>query len=82
MQSIRFFIMMLPTFLARVSPASTRAKPACMKNTRTPAMSTQMLSRMTWLATPSGMSCAYAGAAMASTTAPLIAGMASSFRLT
>ena len=28
---------MLATFLAQVSPASTSAKPACMKNTRQPA---------------------------------------------
>ena len=34
-KSIRFFIMMLATLLARVSPASTKAKPACMKMTST-----------------------------------------------
>ncbi len=38
--------MMLDTFLARVSPASTRAKPACMKITRIAATNTQMLSRV------------------------------------
>ena len=30
-KSIMFFIMMLDTLLARVRPASTRAKPTCMK---------------------------------------------------
>jgi len=33
-KSIRFFIMILIEFLARVKPASTQAKPACMKKTR------------------------------------------------
>ena len=32
-KSIKFFIMMFPAFFARVNPASTIAKPACMKNT-------------------------------------------------
>ena len=32
-KSIRFFIMMLPVFFARVKPASTIAKPACIQNT-------------------------------------------------
>lgn len=32
-KSIRFFIMMLPAFFALVKPASTIAKPACIKNT-------------------------------------------------
>ena len=32
-KSIRFFIIILPVFLALVKPASTIAKPACMKNT-------------------------------------------------
>ena len=32
-KSIRFFMMMLPAFFARVKPVSTMAKPACMKNT-------------------------------------------------
>lgn len=35
MKSMRFFIMMLATLFARVIPASTRAKPACMKITNT-----------------------------------------------
>lgn len=33
-KSIKFFIMMLPAFFALVNPASTKVKPACMKNTR------------------------------------------------
>ena len=32
-KSIRFFIRMLPAFLARVKPVSTMAKPACIQNT-------------------------------------------------
>ena len=36
-----FFIMMLTAFLALVKPASTMAKPACMKNTRAAATSVQ-----------------------------------------
>ena len=32
-KSIRFFIMMLPAFFARVKPVSTMAKPACIKKT-------------------------------------------------
>src|SRR5690554_4610923 len=43
-KSITFFIMMLPTFLARVKPDSTMAKPACIKNTSTAASKTQMVS--------------------------------------
>ena len=42
-KSIRFFMMMLPAFFARVKPVSTMAKPACMKNTRAAAISTQMV---------------------------------------
>ena len=33
-KSIKFFIMMLPAFLALVNPASTIANPACIKNTK------------------------------------------------
>src|SRR5210317_553033 len=40
-KSIRFFIMMLTAFLARVKPDSTRAKPACIKNTRAAATRVQ-----------------------------------------
>ena len=43
--SVMFLAKMFTTFFARVMPASTSAKPACMKNTRTPAMNTQMLFR-------------------------------------
>ena len=40
---IRFFIRMLPVFLARVKPASHMAKPACMKKTRAAPSNTQMV---------------------------------------
>ena len=40
-KSIRFFMMMLPAFFARVKPVSTIAKPACMKNTSAAATSVQ-----------------------------------------
>ncbi len=40
-KSIRFFIMMLTAFLARVKPVSTMAKPACMKKTRAAAIRVQ-----------------------------------------
>ena len=33
-KSIRFFIIMLPAFFARVKPVSTIAKPACIQNTK------------------------------------------------
>ena len=33
-KSIKFFMMMLPAFLALVKPVSTMANPACMKKTR------------------------------------------------
>ena len=32
-KSIRFFMMILPAFFARVKPVSTMAKPACIQNT-------------------------------------------------
>jgi hypothetical protein len=38
---MRFFIMMLMAFLARVKPVSTMAKPACMKKTRAAATRVQ-----------------------------------------
>ena len=41
-KSIRFFIMILPAFLARVKPASTIAKPACIKNTNAAPIRYQM----------------------------------------
>ena len=34
---MKFFMAMLAVFLARVNPASTSAKPACIRNTRAPA---------------------------------------------
>ena len=40
-KSIRFFIMILTAFLARVKPVSTMAKPACIKNTRAAATRVQ-----------------------------------------
>ena len=45
-KSIRFFMMMLPAFLALVKPVSTIAKPACMKKTSAVATSTQTVSRL------------------------------------
>ena len=42
-KSIRFFIRMLPVFLALVKPASHMAKPACMKKTSAAPSSTQMV---------------------------------------
>ena len=44
-KSIRFFMMMFPAFLARVRPVSTMAKPACMKNTKAAARSSQTKSK-------------------------------------
>jgi len=43
-KSIKFFMMMLVAFFARVSPVSTKAKPACMKNTSMPAMTIHIMS--------------------------------------
>ena len=77
-QSIMFFIMMFDTFFDLVSPASTRANPACMKNTRTPAMNTHRLSRMNWVAKP-GSSWAIAGLATTSTSRALSAPPINSF---
>ena len=42
-KSIKFFIRMLPVFLARVKPASHMEKPACMKNTSAAPSSTQIV---------------------------------------
>ena len=41
-KSMRFFIMMLPAFLALVKPVSTIAKPACMKKTNAAPMRNQI----------------------------------------
>jgi hypothetical protein len=43
-KSIKFFIMMLAAFLARVKPVSTMANPACMKNTKAAATIVQTMS--------------------------------------
>jgi len=42
-KSIRFFMMMLPAFFARVKPVSTMAKPACMRKTMAAPTRTQMV---------------------------------------
>ena len=42
-KSIRFFMRMLPVFLARVKPASHMAKPACMRKTMAAPTRTQMV---------------------------------------
>ena len=41
--TIMFIIMVWATFLARVKPVSTSAKPACMKKTRKPVMKVHMM---------------------------------------
>ena len=69
-KSIRFFIMMLATLLARVSPASTRANPACMKMTNTAANRTKVLSRNAWTCGAVTSSWATAGPAKANTRPP------------
>jgi hypothetical protein len=40
-KSMRFFMNTDPAFRARVEPASSKAKPACIKKTRIPAIMTQ-----------------------------------------
>ncbi len=42
-KSMRFFIRILPVFLARVKPASHMAKPACIRKTRAAPSRTQMV---------------------------------------
>ena len=42
-KSIRFFMIMLPAFFARVKPVSTIAKPACIKNTSAAPNSTHIV---------------------------------------
>ncbi len=61
---------MLATFLARVSPASTSAKPACMKMTSTAATSTQMLSSVACTASAVTSSWANAGVDIARASPP------------
>jgi hypothetical protein len=43
-KSIRFFMRIFVEFFARVRPVSTKANPACMKNTRAPVMTNQIIS--------------------------------------
>ena len=43
-KSIRFFIMMLAAFLARVNPVSSMANPACIRNTSTAAINVHTVS--------------------------------------
>jgi hypothetical protein len=47
-KSSRFFIRMLPAFLARAKPISTRAKPACMNMTRMAAIRVQSRLALDW----------------------------------
>ena len=63
MKSMRFFIMMFATLLARVSPASTSANPACMKITSTAAINTNALSRSPLTTSAVRLSAANAGVA-------------------
>jgi len=69
--SARFLAMMLPRFLARVRPASTRANPACIMNTRHPATISQRLARRAVLYSAGVSSCAAAGAAVMRTAASM-----------
>ena len=41
---MKFFITMFAVFFARVKPASTSAKPACIRNTRIPAITIHSVS--------------------------------------
>ena len=51
-KSIIFFIRILPVFFARVSPASQSANPACIKNTKIAATSTQITSVAEYITSP------------------------------
>ena len=73
-KSMKFFITMLPAFLARVSPVSTMANPGCMKYTRIAPKSTQMVSTDEYL--PSG------SAAMATAGVARAARSSGHFRMT
>ena len=44
-KSRKFFVNILQVFLARIKPASTMPKPACMKNTKNAAIRTQTVSK-------------------------------------
>ena len=59
-KSMKFFIKMLAVFFVLVKPASTKAKPGCMKNTSMAAIKTQTVSN--------GMTGDSASSAAASTT--------------
>ena len=76
-KSPTFFIMMLATFLARVNPPSTMAKPACMRNTSIPAMTVHKVSTVTCnsgTGFPSTMpSSAYAMAGTSTSASPMAA---------
>tara|TARA_B100000315_G_scaffold185287_1_gene174383 strand:+ start:416 stop:694 length:279 start_codon:yes stop_codon:yes gene_type:complete len=49
-KSKKFFVKILQVFLALIKPASTMPNPACIKNTKNAAISTQTVSRPTELA--------------------------------
>jgi len=48
-KSRKFFIMILPADLARVNPASTQPKPACMSMTRIPATRVHRILPLDWV---------------------------------
>ena len=68
--SARFLARMLAVFLTRVRPVSTRAKPACMTNTSTPASTTQALSSAACTTADGSSACAATGVARAARIAP------------
>ena len=70
LMSARFLARMLVVFLTRVRPLSSNAKPACIVNTRTPASTTQALSRAACTAATGSPACAAAGVASRTTNAP------------
>ena len=78
--SARFLAMMFPTFFALVRPASTRAKPACIRNTRQPATISQRLASRAVLYSAGDSSCAAAGAAVTRTAPTTPASPRATFR--
>ena len=56
--SSTFFIRMLVVFLTRTKPASSMPKPACMKNTRMPAITYQIVSTARIRSATASASCA------------------------
>ena len=72
--------MMFATLFARVSPASTSAKPACMKITNVAAINTNALSRLPCTISAVRSSAADAGLPVVSTTAPQSAAPAANRR--